>query len=102
MLNFQKSYPYVRVVENLETGALSYMAADQIRVVLADEVDVTDLKPMLDELKIRLRMFNRKEQLVVLGVLSTEIDAVPATLEALKPWHSLFRQVGPDLIEFKD
>lgn len=101
LLNFQKSYPYVRVVETIETGALSYMAADQIRIELADDVDVTDLKPMLDSLKIRLRMFNRKERMVVLGVVSTEIDAVPATLQAIAPWQELYRSASPDFIEFK-
>ena len=61
------------------------MAADQVKVRLAEGVDVTDLKPMIDALGIRLRMFNRKERAVVLGVLHTGIDAVPDTLEALRP-----------------
>lgn len=100
-LNFDESYPYVRVVEDLSTGEFSYMAADQILIELADGVDVTALKPMLDELELRLRMFNRKDQIAVVGVLSTEIDAVPATIEALQPYSELFRAVGPDVIEFK-
>lgn len=102
LLNFRESYPYVRVVENLRTGVLTYMAADQIRVELADGVDVTDLKPMLDELKLRLRMFNRKERLVVLGVVSTQIDAVPATLQAIEPWSDRFVRATPDWIEFTE
>ena len=100
-LNFADSYPYVRVEENLSTGEFSYMAADQILIELADDVDVTALKPMLDELSLRLRMFNRKDQIAVVGVLSTGIDAVPATIEALQPYSELFRAVGPDVIEFK-
>ena len=30
-------------------------------------------------------MFNRKEGLAVIGVLNTQIDAVPSTIEALQP-----------------
>ena len=56
LLSFEKSYPYVRVVEHLESGTFSYMAADQISIELADGVDVTELKPMLDELGLRLRI----------------------------------------------
>jgi hypothetical protein len=77
------------------------MAADQILIELADGVDVTALKPMLDALQLRLRMFNRKDQIAVVGVLSTQIDAIPATIEALQPYAELFRAVGPDVIEFK-
>lgn len=101
LLNFQESYPYVRVVESLEGGDLFYMAADQILVHLRPEVDVTELKPMLDALGLRLRMFNRKEQIAVVGVLSTDIDAVPATLDALKPWSELFASAGPDYIRMQ-
>jgi hypothetical protein len=100
-LNFDESYPYVRVVENLSTGEFSYMAADQIVIKLADGVDVTALKPMLVELDLRLRMFNRKDQIAVIGVLNTEIDAVPATIAAVQPYSELFGSVGPDVIEFK-
>jgi len=100
-LNFDESYPYVCVVEHLPTGEFSYMAADQILLELADGVDVTALKPMLDTLDLRLRMFNRKDQIAVVGVLSTQIDAIPATIEALQPYSELFRSIGPDRIEFK-
>ena len=100
-LNFAQSYPYVRVVEDLSTGEFSYMAADQILIELADGVDVTALQPMLDELQLRLRMFNRRDQIAVVGVLNTQIDAVPATIAALQPYAQLFRAVGPDVIEFK-
>jgi hypothetical protein len=48
-----------------------------------------------------VRMFNRKDQIAVVGVLNTQIDAVPATIEALQPYSELFRAVGPDVIEFK-
>ena len=100
-LDFDDSYPFVRVVEDIATGEFSYMAADQILIKLADDVDVTALKPILDELELRLRMFNRKDQIAVVGVLNTEIDAVPATIEALQPYSELFQSVGPDVIEFK-
>lgn len=100
-LDFDGSYPYVRVVEDLSTGEFSYMAADQILIELADGVDVTALKPMLDELGLRLRMFNRKENIAVIGVLSTQLDAVPATIEAVQSYAELFNFVGPDVIQFK-
>jgi len=101
LLNFDDSYPYVRVVEDLATGQMQYMAADQVSIQIADGVDVIELKPMLDELGLRLRMFNRKEQIAVIGVLSRELDAVPSTLAAIRPWKRLFREFGPDYIQFK-
>jgi len=101
LLTFEESYPHVRVVKDLQTQELSYMAADQVSIQLAEGVDVTDLKPILDELGLRLRMFNRKQQLVVVGVISTDLDAVPATIEALQPWASLFSSVEPDHIRFQ-
>ena len=100
-LNFEESYPYVRVVEDLSTGEFSYMAADQILIELAEDVDVTALKPMLDALELRLRMFNRKDQIAVVGVLNTQIDAVPATIAAVQPYAELFKAAKPDIIELK-
>jgi hypothetical protein len=100
-LNFTGSYPYVRVVENIVTGELAYMAADQIVIELNEEVDVTALQPMLDELGLRLRMFNRKDRIAVVGVLNTQIDAVPATVEALQPFAHLFSSARPDVIRFQ-
>jgi hypothetical protein len=101
LLNFRKSYPYVRVVETLSDGNIVYMAADQVNVSLAEGVDVTDLKPMIDTLGVRLRMFNRKERAAVLGVLHTGIDAVPDTLEAMAAWGDLFSAAEPDWIRFR-
>lgn len=101
LLSFEESYPYVRAVENLESGEFAFMAADQISLRMAEGVDVTQLKPMLDELGLRLRMFNRKENLAVIGVLSAEIDAVPATIEAVAPWQNLFESADPDHIRFQ-
>lgn len=101
LLNFKESYPYVRVVEEFASGELAFMAADQIKITLADPVDVTELKPMLDDLGLRLRMFNRKEKIAVVGVLHTGVSAVPDTLAAVQPWAELFEQVEPDRILFK-
>ena len=98
-LSFEKSYPYVRVTEEVQTGALAYMAADQILLKLKDDVDVTALKPMLDTLNLRLRMFNRKEGIAVIGVLDTQIDAVPRTIQAVQAYAELFAAVGPDFIQ---
>ncbi len=101
LLNFEESYPYVRVVEDLASGGFRYMSADQITIELAEGVDVTELKPMLDELGLRLRMFNRKERIAVIGVLHTKIDAVPATIEAVQPWSDLFVIAQADELRFK-
>jgi hypothetical protein len=101
LLNFKESYPYVRVIEDIPTSDLAYMAADQIKLSLADGVDVTALKPMLDQLGLRLRMFNRKEKIAVVGVLHTGIAAVPDTLEAIQPWAEFFARAEPDWILFK-
>ncbi|MDA9317242.1 hypothetical protein N9Q19_00385 [Puniceicoccaceae bacterium] len=101
LLNFEKSYPYVRVVEDLTSGVFSYMAADQISIILPEDVDVTALKPMLDKLGLRIRMFNRKENLVIVGVLHTGIKAVPETIEALQAWSHLFITAEPDVIRFQ-
>jgi hypothetical protein len=101
LLNFEESYPYVRAVEDIETGEFRYMAADQISILLAESVDVTALKPMLDELGLRLRMFNRKERLAVIGVVSTQIDAVPATIAAVQPWAELFESARADELRFQ-
>lgn len=101
LLSFEESYPYVRAVDELATGEFSYMAADQITLRMAEGVDVTELKPMLDTLGLRLRMFNRKENLAVIGVISTAIDAVPATIEAVQPWDHLFESAKPDTLRFQ-
>lgn len=102
LLNFDESYPFVRIVETLETGALRYMAADQIKIILAEGQDVAELKPMLDALNLRMRMFNRKEGLAVVGVLHTGIDAVPETLAAIQPWSENFDRAEPDWMLIKD
>jgi hypothetical protein len=101
LLNFDNTYPHIRVVETIATGESSFMAADQISIYLSEGVDVTELKPMLDELGLRLRMFNRKEGLAVIGVLNIQIDAVPSTIEALQPWSDLFESVEADVLYFQ-
>lgn len=101
LLNFDKAYPYVRAVETITTGEFSFMAADQISIYLSEGVDVTELKPMLNELGLRLRMFNRKEGLAVIGVLNTQIDAVPLTIDAVQPWSNLFESAEADVLLFQ-
>ena len=88
-------------MENILSGEFRYMAADQISILLSEGVDVTELKPMLDELGLRLRMFNRKEGLAVIGVLNTQIDAVPNTIQAVQPWGSLFVRAQADILHFQ-
>ncbi|MGC6424583.1 MAG: hypothetical protein ACON4O_06300 [Lentimonas sp.] len=101
LLKFEDSYPYVRVVQDVNTQKVSYMAADQISIQLAEDADVTALEPMLDELGLRLRMFNRKEQLAIISVLNTDYGAVPATIAAVQPWADLFVSVEPDWLRFQ-
>lgn len=102
LLRFEDRYPHVRVVEDLETGALRYMAADQIVLEMADGVDVTELRPMLEELGLQLRMFNRGEGVAVISVLGRSIDAVPETLDAVRPWSGLFSSARPDELRFRE
>lgn len=101
-LNFEDSYPYVRVVEDLTDNSFTYMAADQISIKLVDGVDVTELKPMLADLGLRMRMFNRKEDLAVIGVLDTQVDAVPRTIDAVQAWSDLFESAEPDWLRFQN
>ncbi len=101
ILNFDGRYPFVRVTETVEGGELRYMAADQVVVKLKDGRDVTEVKPMLDTLGLRLRMFNRRERIAVVGVLHTGIDAVPETLEAMVPWAEIYERAEPDWIVFQ-
>ena len=101
LLEFDKSYPYVRAVEDISSGEFKYMAADQISILLSKGVDVTELEPMLDELGLRLRMFNRKEGIAVIGVLNTQIDGVPSTLQAVKSWSNLFISAQADILRFQ-
>lgn len=102
LLQFDKSYPYVRVVEDISSGEFKYMAADQISILLSEGVDVTEIEPMLDELGLRLRMFNRKEGIAVIGVLNTQIDGVPSTLQAVQSWSNLFISAQADILHFQN
>lgn len=102
ILRFEDSYPYVRIVEDLKNGSLQYMAADQIQLKLMDGVDVAALSPALEQLGLRLRNFNRKHGVVVLGVLHTGMEAVPQTLAALEPWAELIELAEPDYIQFRE
>ena len=102
VLSFDANYPFVRVVEDADDGGLRYMAADQVVVRLAENTDVTKLKPMLEALGVRLRMFNRGEKIAVIGVVGIGIAAVPDTLRAAAPYSELFREIRPDWIRFRD
>ena len=104
LLNFKDSYPYVRVEQRIADGSLQFMTADQIVIDLANGIEVTRLKPVFDRLNLRVRMFNRKDQKVVVGVLHTGISAVPDTIHALQAEHdSALAQctIHPDWIQFK-
>ena len=97
-MEYKKSYPFVRIVKNHLRGTLEIMAADQVLLRLKEGVDVTDLQAALNALGLRVRMFNRDEQVVVVSVLNDGLSAVPNTLEALEPWSDLFESSTPDYI----
>lgn len=101
LMNFEESYPYVRVVEQIADSSIQYMAADQILIELKPGIDVTEMKPVLDSLGLRVRMFNRKEQLLVVGVVSTALDAVDQTIELLRPWSAKYTSISPDFIRLQ-
>jgi hypothetical protein len=102
VVGFTDRYPYVRVVWHEQTGTFDYMAADQVVIHVRDGVDVASLKPVLDELGVRMRMFNRRENVVVIGTVSSGVSAVPDTLAALEPFADLFEHAGPDPIRFRE
>jgi hypothetical protein len=56
---------------------------------------------MLEALQLRLRNFNRKHHIAIVGVIDTQIDAVPRTLKAIQPWSELFVSADVDGIEFR-
>ena len=101
LLQFKKSYPFVRIVEDLNTGDCLVMAADQILLYLEEEVDVTAVKSLLDANGLKVRMFNRNKNIVVIGVLNNGVDAVPMTLELVSAWTGLVEQAMPDFIEIR-
>lgn len=98
IVEYKKSYPFVRIVENHVRGSLEMMAADQVLLYLNEGVDVTDLQPALNSIGLRVRMFNRDEQVMVVSVLNDALNAVPQTLEALEPWSDLLESSTPDYI----
>jgi len=101
VLGFDNSYPFVRVTRHLRTGELAYMAADQVVVEIREGADVTDLKPILEQLQLRLRTFNRSEDVCVVGVVSRGIGAVPKTIEALEPFDDVVAEAREDTIIFR-
>ena len=101
LLQFNKSYPFVRIVEDLNTGDCLIMAADQILLYLEAGVDVTEVKSLLDANALKVRMFNRNKNIVVIGVLNNGVDAVPMTLELVSVWTDLVAQATPDYIELR-
>jgi len=102
VLGFTDSYPYVRVVEDSETGSLRYMAADQVVVELADGVDVSAMRSVARDLRVNVRMFNRRENRVVIGTVVSGAQAVPETIAALEPYADLYKSAQPDYILFRD
>jgi hypothetical protein len=101
LLQFKKSYPFVRIVQDRVDGSLKIMAADQILVHLNEGTDVTDLKEQLATHNLKVRMFNRNENIVVIGVLNRGFDAVPQTLELVSSWTHWVQSAVPDYIEVR-
>jgi len=92
----------VRVVWSAQTDAFTYMAADQVVIQMREGVDVAALKPALDQLGVRIRMFNRRENVAVIGTISSGANAVPDTLLALEQFADLFISATPDPIRFRE
>ena len=101
IMEFKSSYPFVRIVENISQETLEVMAADQILIHLKEGIDVTDVQPMLKALDLNVRMFNRDKNIIVISVLNRELDAIPQTIAALRPWEELFDSASPDFIQVK-
>ena len=101
IMEFKSSYPFVRIVENISQDTLKVMAADQILIHLKEGIDVTDVQPMLKELGLNVRMFNRDKNIIVISVLNRELDSIPKTIAALRPWDKLFDSASPDFIQVK-
>ena len=72
-----------------------------IRDSLKEGIDVTDVQPMLKALDLNVRMFNRDKNIIVISVLNRELDAIPQTIAALRPWEELFDSASPDFIQVK-
>ena len=70
------------------------MAADQVLIYLKEGVDVTDFQPMLKELGLNVRMFNRDKNIMVIDVLNRELDAIPQTPKHSVLWKSLFESAS--------
>lgn len=102
VVGFTDRYPFVRVVWNAQTNTFEYMAADQVIIQMHDGVDVAVLKPILDKLGVRMRMFNRRENVAVIGTVSSGASAVPDTLVALEAYADLFLHASPDPIRFRE
>jgi hypothetical protein len=102
VVGFTDRYPFVRVVWSAQTDAFTYMAADQVVIQMREGVDVAALKPALDQLGVRIRMFNRRENVAVIGTISSGANAVPDTLLALEQFADLFISATPDPIRFRE
>ena len=98
ILEYSDSYPFVRIVYNLDMGTLEIMAADQILLHLNKGVDVTRLSSTLKELGLFVRMFNRSESILVVSVLNMGLHGVPETIEAFRPATHLIKSIKPDYI----
>tara|TARA_B100001093_G_scaffold289463_1_gene276462 strand:+ start:681 stop:1232 length:552 start_codon:yes stop_codon:yes gene_type:complete len=101
ILEFSKSYPYVRISHNLKSDEIEIMAADQVIIHTREDIDITVLKPELDKLGLKVRMFNRSKNMMVIGVLNRDLNTIPETLEAIKPWSHLYRSASADYISVR-
>jgi hypothetical protein len=101
VIGFTDRYPFVRVVWDSSNNVFQYMAADQVIIHMREGLDVADIKPALHELGVRLRMFNRRDHIVVIGTINSGISAVPDTLSALEAYRHLWQHAGPDFIRFR-
>ena len=101
ILEFSKSYPYVCISQKLNSGEIEIKAADQVIIHTREDIDITMLKPELDKLGLKVRMFNRSRNMMVIEVLNRDLNAISETLEAIKPWSHLYTSATADYISVR-
>ena len=100
-MEYSNNYPFVRISRNLNDDTIQFMAADQFILKVKDNYKITDFKPILDSLNLRVRTFNKNENILVVEVFNRNLDAFHKTLQELEDWKYMLDYVRPDYIEVK-
>ena len=101
IMEYSNNYPFVRISRNLDDDTIQFMAADQFILKVKDNYKITDFKPILDSLNLRVRTFNKNENILVVEVFNRNLDAFHKTLQELEDWKYMLDYVRPDYIEVK-